>query len=459
MPAVTTACLMTPIGVLQGIYAKYFGLSLTAIATVVLFSRLFDAITDPLVGYYADRCYQRTGTYKPFILAGGLLFIISSYYLYTPPQGVSIIYFTGWFFLFYLAWTMFEMPHLAWGSELTHSSEEKTRIFSFRNGASYVGWIIFYIIPLLPIFDSHAVTPKILNVTVIVGGILMLPFLWFFIKTEFNVNYKLDSSNDLPTSLKKNSLAQRQGLYQFSLNVIKNKPLLNYLIAFFLLYMASGMWYSLIFLYVDAYLGLGEQYAKIFLLAFIISVAATPLWYKLAVRWGKRNVWAISTVLTTGSFIYTGFLSPESGGFTELFLLKTIQTLGFSCTAMIAPAMLSEIIDYSQWKYRTDKSATYFSIHAFMTKSAGAVATALGLAIAGLYGFDATLISHSAESVFGMKLAISWLPPVFSGLALVFICLSPITEYRHRIIRCRLDARVSRSRRDTDTNEVSMFVP
>ncbi len=111
-----------PIPILQGIYAKYYGFSLTTLATIILLARFFDAITDPLIGYYSDRYARRTGTRKPFILAGGLLLILSAYFLYVPIGGdigessnVSVAYFTFWFMALYLAMTLFEIPHSALG--------------------------------------------------------------------------------------------------------------------------------------------------------------------------------------------------------------------------------------------------------------------------------------------------------------------------------------------------------
>ena len=67
---------------LQGIYAKYYGVALTTIAMVLLIARVFDAVTDPLIGYWSDRYRAKFGTRKPFIIAGGILLIVSGYFLY-----------------------------------------------------------------------------------------------------------------------------------------------------------------------------------------------------------------------------------------------------------------------------------------------------------------------------------------------------------------------------------------
>ena len=69
-PVIGISFLHSPMAVVHSMYAKYFGIGLTTIAVVLLFARLFDAITDPLIGYWSDRYYARTGTRKPFVVWG-----------------------------------------------------------------------------------------------------------------------------------------------------------------------------------------------------------------------------------------------------------------------------------------------------------------------------------------------------------------------------------------------------
>lgn len=449
LPVITTIWLIAPIGIIQGIYAKYYGLALTTIATVVLVSRLFDAITDPIIGYCVDYFFRRTGTRKPLMLLGGLLFVVSSYFLYVPPKIVTATYFTLCFFTFYLAWTLFEIPHLAWASDLARTSKDKSKIYGYRSAANYLGLLFFYLIPLLPFFETRNITPQILEVSVIVAGVWMLIFLIFCLK---GVSESKTSNLFSPckVSLNANLLSMQEtekgeDILKTLKFVVRNRPFILFVTAYSFLSIASGMWYSLIFLYVDAYLGLGDQFAQIFLLAYAIGIVVTPIWYKLSILLGKRETWLLATVILIISFIFTGFLKPGETGFTELVALKIIQTLGFTCTAVVAPAMLSEIIDFSSWKHRSEKSATYFSLYTFLSKVTIAIAMAMGLSIAGWFGFDPTTTTHSTESIFGLTLAIAWIPPVFAAVAMFFILLSPIDARRHQYLRRRLDERAVRA--------------
>ena len=450
-PQISMLWLIAPMAVVQGVYAKYFGLSLTTIAAVVLVAKLFDAISDPLIGFYSDRYYERTGTRKPIMLAGGLLFIVCSYFLYVPPEQVNALYFAVWFIAIYLGWTLFEVPHIAWASDLALNSKDKNKIYSFRNSTNYAGQLLFYAVPLLPFFETSEITPETLKVSVIIACILMLPLLYWCLKTTPDSGYGLSRDRKKNTNITLGpARAQLQSQHEKNVgresrlllqSLVSNRPFLLFSSVYLFMSLGTGMWFGLIFIYVDAYLDMGDQFAKMFLLAFAVGLLITPIWYKLAGWLGKKAVWALSMVLVLFSFIYTSTLLPGETSVSALITLKVIQTVGFACMGVVAPAMLSEIIDYDTWKTGRERAATYFSSYIFLAKVSGACASALGLAIAGWYGFEATSTSHSEASIRGLTLAISWIPQFSVCIALIFIVFLPINARRHAIIRRRIDAR------------------
>ena len=226
-PVMTVMFLLSPMGVVKGIYAKHYGMALTTMATVLLVSRLFDAITDPLIGYWSDRYQARNGTRKPFVVAGGLLFVVSSYFLYVPVDPstidsstvVSPVYFLTWFMLLYLAFTLFEIPHLAWAAELSSSSKEKNRIFSLRFLSTNLGTLCFYLVPFLPVFATRDFTPKTLQWAAGGAGVVMFfAILLCVLRTPNGPVVRRDCS------LKKETLWALRG------EVMANKPFLLFFI-------------------------------------------------------------------------------------------------------------------------------------------------------------------------------------------------------------------------------------
>ena len=143
LPRISSVSLFAPIHVVQGIYAKHYGLSLTTIAGILLFARLFDAITDPVIGYLSDKSRIKTGTRKPTMILGAAVLVSSAYFLYSPPENVSALYFAFWFVVFYLGFTLFNIPHLAWGGEISHGTHEKTQTYTLRTAVGYSGTVLF----------------------------------------------------------------------------------------------------------------------------------------------------------------------------------------------------------------------------------------------------------------------------------------------------------------------------
>ncbi len=75
---------MSPLYLIQGVSRNIYGLSLAALASILLLARVFDAVTDPIIGYWSDRQYRLIGTRKPFVFVGGLMLVVVSYFLYVP---------------------------------------------------------------------------------------------------------------------------------------------------------------------------------------------------------------------------------------------------------------------------------------------------------------------------------------------------------------------------------------
>ena len=112
---------------------------------------------------------------------------------------------------------------------------------------------------------------------------------------------------------------------------------------------------------------------------------------------------------------------------------------------VVVPAQLSNILDYGRWKYETDCSAICFSLYTLLNKMLNTLGGALGLAIAGWYGFDASTREQSASAIFGMNMGIAWVPLIILSIAAVVVKGIPITNRQHATILRRLDGRTALS--------------
>lgn len=429
------AFLFGAVGILQGVYAKYFGLPLASIASVLLISRAFDAISDPIIGYYADKYQAHYGNRKPFIFCGCVLFMASSWFLFNPPNDVTVGYFLVWFLAFYLAYTLFDIPHLAWGGELANDSLSRNTIYGLRTFYFFLGSLFFYAMPILFFSESNEFTPQALKFSVFIACILMLPMLAIFLNMASDEKIFCPHSNRVPEL--ENPYKDRT-IREVLCSIIANKPFRVLSAAHTCTGFGYGMWFTMLFIFVDGYLALGEHFSWMFVVSFGTGLVSLRLWYVLASHYGKQTTWRAGMVLVFLGLCGTGLLEPNHTSQIELLICMSLICSGFSSFGIMVPSILSDIVDFGTWKFKIDNSATYFSIYTLINKTVFALGGALSLGVAALFNFDVTLASHSAQATFGLRLGVAWIPASFVLLSIFIIGRIPINSQRHAIISRRL---------------------
>ena len=437
-----------PIFLVQGIYAKYFGVSLEAIALVLLISRVFDGITDPLIGYFSDKYWQRHGSRKPFVLCGCLMLIICNWFLLAPlgydvntgETTVSATYFCVLFMAFYLAFTLFQIPHLAWVGDLTASTSERNEIFGLRATFAFSGSIIFYLIPYLPIFTTTDYTPETLRWSAIVAAFIMAPSLIICLKWTPNDNISTGkcSANRAPQQPSKRN---PETLMSTLRSISSNRPYLMLTCGLVATGLGSSMYYTMLFFAIDSYFGLGEIVSIALASSLAISMFSLKLWILSAAHLGRRRTLVLGMTLVVAGLLGFSFLSPEKTDAYIVLILMGVIGSGFACLGVMVQSYIADIADYGEWRFGLKRISTYFSIYAMINKGAFAIGGSIGLAIAARFSFDPTLAVQIGNAALGMKITFSWLPACFIFLSLFFFANIPLSEKNMVAIQKRLKRR------------------
>lgn len=415
--------------ILPGIYAEYFGLSLAAIAGIVLFVRLFDGFIDTGIGYLSDWLRAQGGSRKVWVVAGSLGTIAACYFLFQPPQPVTTTYYLVTLMAYFLAFTVSEIPHLTWGSELTLDYHRRAQVFGVRFMLSRLGILSFYALPLLPFYASTSYTPEILQDAVLIGAVMTVAGLvWMLVAAPAGI--AIHTAREDSWRLIRDSL-------------VGNKPLLMYFAAYGCMGLAGGMWYGLVYFYLDRYLGLGDKVAMMFLVGTVVGAISTPAWLKLIRKTSKSTVWATGVALFVCQMVGVSLLVPGSVWWLA-FALVIVTNLFFTCNDVAAMAIMGDIVDYGKLKFHKDRGATYFGFKILVFKVGLGVGGAVALGTAGAFGFNPASDVHSGMSVLGLKLGFAGLPMIFALIGLFFILRTPIGPRRHRIIQRRIESRLVR---------------
>ena len=363
VPTVPVYFLVGPLAVINGVYAKHFGLSLEVIATVLLICRLLDAVSDPIIGFYTDRFYLRFGSRKPIVIAGGLLLVVSSYLLYSPiVDPVTPGYFLVCFFLWFFSFTLFEIPQLSWGADMVDGAHERTALYAMRTVGVNIGLLLFYMVPFLPFFEERIYTPEVLGWGVVIGGLLMLPSLWGCYR--FTPDRRKDGVYN-----EKNSVNRVGGgllLYQ---EVFENKALLVFVFSLLFFGVGVGVWSSLQYIYIDAYLGMGNYFSSANIFGLVVSSIIIGFIIKRTSKNRKKSVWMLGCIIYLLGILTASLLKPGKVDYPILLTVFLFHYVAISIAWTMMASIMSDIVDYSTWKFGVDRGATYFAFQTFSIKN------------------------------------------------------------------------------------------
>jgi len=412
--------------ILPTIYAKYYGLDLAFIGMVLLVSRVFDAVTDPVIGYLSDKTTSPIGQRKPWMIVGFTLVLFAIYRLYVPPVDVQPMHFMVWFILLYLFLTIAEIPYAAWQAEITRDYRVRSKVVAYRAVFAGAGGLLFAVSPMLPMFSTHEMTPEVLKVLAIVI-VVLLP-----IAVLIAVFYA-PVGKPVATKASGTFISLLRGL-------AKNRPFLIFIVSYMFTGLAAGMQQIMGFLYFDTYLGIGDRFPVILLSMSIAQLAAVPVWLWLANKIGKHRAFAVGNVLSVIFSIGIIFLKPGPDVFPAFMAIWICMMFCFSAVQVIPAAIMGDIVDYDTLKSGSNRAGQYFAVFTMAVKFNLGVGGGLAFFLVDGFGYDVAATLHDRTSIIGIWIAISFLPSLFYLISSVIMWQFPIDERRHGIIRRRIES-------------------
>ncbi|MEN8139483.1 MAG: MFS transporter [Bacteroidota bacterium] len=427
-PNFALAIMHMPVGyVIPALYAKYTSLSLATIGSILLFGRIFDAFSDPLIGYYSDRTQSRWGKRKPWMIIGTPIAMVAIIFLFSPPATAGYMYFLFWSVLLFASWTLIDIPYAAWGVELSRDYDERSRIMTWRSVVGYIGSILFLASPILlfPWTGNTEIGTEVMNIAAWMVA-LSLPILMYIA-----VKY-------VPTGI--NVSTQKVRLKDFIKSIKINKPLYRFMSALLIHGIGLGAWAATVLIFVDAYIGIGDKFIYLLLAAWIIRILVSPFWLKMFIKYGKHKVWATGAIISAVVTPTALLVSPGEAAFIPLLVYAII--LGFFETAMyLAPfAIFGDIIDYDTLKTGSNKASSFYALKGLILKSISGVGGAIGFFLLSAFDFNVKGGNTPKQTV-GIFVAFAAAPALFYLISGLIIKNFPLDARRQGIIKRRLESR------------------
>ncbi len=422
LPAFVVALPTIPVIVfLPPLYGSAMGLGLLVTGYVLLAGRIFDTITDPLIGWLSDRRPIIGLRRKPWIATGAVIAGLGLVRLLDPPEQASAGYMLGWSMLLYAGWTMVAVPYLTWGAELTPGYDQRTRITSWREGAALLGIVSAGIVNALAVQAGWSETTAIAAIAwlaVAFGTVLFPLLIWLVPERDFRP--------DVPQPVARSSGWR---------TMLSNRLFLRLISAWFLNSLANGIPAALFFYYLEYGLGAGAELRPLFiLLYFAAAILGIPFWLWASRRLGKHRVWCLAMLLATLAFVWVPFLG--NGAFAAFAVVCLCTGLALGADLALPPAIQADVVDFDRFKFGADRAGLLFALWGMSTKLA--LAAAFGLALPGVavLGFDPAEPTEAGRNA--LILIYALVPCVIKILAVAMIWGFPLTRRKHQIIYRRL---------------------
>ncbi len=432
LPAFSLAVVGIPVYVyIPKFYTDVVGINLPMLGILLFSVRIFDALTDPVMGFISDKIRTPFGRRRPFIAIGSIVLTLAMYQLFNPPHtnpAYETVWFGVWIYLLFLFWTVVTVPYESLGPEITFDYHQRTSLFGMRDGFLIAGTLMAASLPaivqLTLSLDGTAAAErsKFFWISVIYAPLVIGSCLWCVAVIK-----------EQPQTMKQPKVKFARGLR----TVLQNRPFIVLLAAYTISAIGNNLPATLILYYVEYVLN--SKLADLFLLLyFVTGIVFLPGWIRLSQKIGKKKSWLGAMAINSGAFIGVFFLGP--GDAWIYGILVFLSGIGFGATLALPSAIQADVIDYDELISGQRREGQYIGLWSISKKLAAAAGIGIGLAVLGMSGYQPNV--EQTESVKLTLRSLYALVPSLCNIAGFLIALAyPISSEVHASIRSRIAKR------------------
>ncbi len=416
---------------------------------VYFLPRVLDAVTDPIMGFISDNTKSVWGRRRQYVLLGAIVMGVSfsvMWQLYGENTvNYNFTYFLLGSFAFYIGLTIFSVPYVAIGYEMSDDFHERTQIMAIAQWIGQWAWVIapwFWVIMYDPEWfpTPEAATRELsIWVGVIFAICAMVPALFIPSKSTLKEDYSPLTFGAIGDSL---SQILRGFVEAFS-----SKPFRKLCISTFFIFNAFNTVAGFVFFIVVWHLFKGDAGAAGYWTPLFGSVGALvttfiviPIVAAMSKKIGKKNAFMVSQGIALVGYASLWFLFVPGKPWLFLFSLP-FHSFGIGSLFVLMMSMTADVIDLDELKYGKRREGVFGAIYWYMVKFGFAIAGGLSGVILSVVGFDGNAAVQPEGAVDGLRLFFSGLPMVGTIIAMYLMHDYDVDEERANEIRAELDKR------------------
>lgn len=412
-------------------YSNVFGLTLDQVALLLIVTRVWDAVSDPMMGIIADRTKTRWGKYRPYLLFMAIPFALCGVLLFTTPDWgpqAKLVYAYCSYILMMTVYTAINVPYGAMLGVMTDNSSEKTSFSSYRMFFAYVGSFIVLFIwePLVDWFGTSMTLQNSWQAAMtVVSVICIVLFGLTFVLTRERIS--THSSGSVLQDMK--SLFRNAPFWILVCAALCSNLFMTLrgstVAYFFKDYIPAGSHLVLgglsILFYAGFFLSVGE----------VSNMAGVACAAPLSSRIGKKNTFLCSMLVLAVLSVAFFFIPVSPAGFILMVLLQILISVFTGVISPLLWSMYADVADYSEYRYGSASTGLIFSSSSMAQKFGGAFGGAMVMWLLAAFGYQTAEGSvQTAEALTGLNLLMSVIPAGIALLAAFIVWFYPLTTSR-----------------------------
>lgn len=413
---------------------------------VSLAPRIFDSLTDPIMGFISDNTKSKWGRRRQYVFLGaitmGVSFIIMWQLFRENSIDYNFAYFLFWSIVFYLGLTIFSVPYVAMGYEMSDDFHERTSIMAIAQWIGQWAWVIapwFWVIMYdTAWFETADIAVRELAIWVGLACAIcaMVPAIFIKSKSTVEEDYSPMTLKNIGGSLIK--------IWDSFGEAFTSAPFRKLCFATFLIFNAFNTVAAFTFFIIVYYLFNGNAGAAGIWPTLFGSVGALcttflviPIVAKMSKAMGKKKAFLISQSISVLGYVMLWFLFVPGKPYLFLIALPFFS-FGIGGLFTIMMSMTADVIDLDELTSGKRREGVFGAIYWWMVKFGFAIAGGLSGAIFSFIGFDTALETQPESAIIGLRLFFSGLPILGTLIAMFIMRNYEISEERANEIKEQL---------------------
>jgi GPH family glycoside/pentoside/hexuronide:cation symporter len=423
-------------------YTDYTGLDAGLAGLALLLAKVFDAVSDPVMGYVSDHTKTRWGRRRPWFLIGAIPLSLSFIGMFSADPGWSemqlFLWLLGMNILFWSGTTMVMVPHAAFASEVTRTHQERISVMGWREGFMALGLLVggFLMFVLLERAvegaTAAATAEGLTGIDIAEAARLARGEAHGTITTWFGLCVcTLGIVTFLGTRERAGPYTPpRDSLFGDFADTLRSNPFRLYAYALVIGQIGDGLTASLALFTIEEWWGFGDPHPRFILVGYMaMAMLSIPLWMRIARHFDKAQTFACCTFLATGALV--GMLLVPAIGLWWAYAMLYLAGFGLGGRMVVAMAIVPDIIDDDELRTHTRKDGAYFGMISLLRKLSRSLAmgfSGIGLAF---FGYTSGVAEQSPEAIGGIRIMFCIVPAIASGICAVLLLWFPITRAKH----------------------------